>query len=81
MQQLVILCHALQAAAGNASWFLACRHAAELIGAPFQTVSRWLGKLEHDGVLRLVRKGTVGKSENARANEYRYMAALVNPQL
>jgi hypothetical protein len=72
MRKLVILCHALHVAAGDATWFLACRHAAALIGAEFQTVSRWLGKLERDGVLKLIHRGTVGRSETARANEYRY---------
>jgi hypothetical protein len=73
VRNLVLLCYALQQAAGNDStWFLSCRHAAELIVAPFSTVSRWLGKLEHDGVLARVSTGTVGQSPGARANEYQY---------
>jgi hypothetical protein len=72
IRKLILLCYALQQTVGKGTWFLACRHAAELIGAPFPTVSRWLGRLEHDGVLDRVSTGTVGVSPESRANEYCY---------
>lgn len=79
LRKLVTLCYALQLAAGDATWFLACRHAAALIGAEYHAVSRWLGKLEKDGVLLRIStgwkpvRGEPPPEENRRANEYRYL--------
>jgi hypothetical protein len=68
---LVALCSELQIAAGDRAFFLGCRDAAALVAphTPFQTVSRWLGRLERDGVLTRI---STGAQATQRANEYRY---------
>ena len=72
MRRLVALCCECQEAAGDGTWFLACRDAAALIGGvDFRAVSRWLKRLEQDGVLTRIAKGSRAKR---KANEYRYTA-------
>lgn len=73
MRQLVMLCAELQVAAGTGTFFLSCRHAAEITGVNYRRSSRCLAKLEKDGVLLRISTGTVGRSPNAKANEYRYI--------
>jgi hypothetical protein len=68
---LVALCSELQIAAGDRAFFLSCRDAAALVAphTPYQAVSRWLGRLERDGVLTRISTGT---QATQKANEYRY---------
>jgi hypothetical protein len=73
MQQLVLLCREMQIAVGDRSFFLACRHAAAIIGVHFRVASRWLAKLEYDGVVKCTERGLVGKRPHGKANEYRYL--------
>ncbi len=76
MKRLVALCHALQVAAGDGTFYLACRHAAALTGGNYRNVSRCLAKLEKDGLLIRVSTGTVKvrAGQKCKANEYRYGA-------
>jgi hypothetical protein len=69
---LVMLCAELQVAAGDGTFYLSCRDAAALIAKPqdFRTVSKWLNKLEADGVLRRV---NTGSQATHKANEYRFL--------
>jgi hypothetical protein len=69
---LVALCCELQTAAGGETFFLSCRDAAALVAptAPFQTVSRWLGRLVRDGVLIRIARGT---QATQKASEFRYI--------
>jgi hypothetical protein len=76
MRLLVALCCEMQAAAGTGTFFITCRDAGALIGADYHAVSRWLGRLEHDGVLD--RRGT--GSMGGKANEYRYVGSRGAPQ-
>jgi hypothetical protein len=71
MKLLIALCAELQIAAGEGTFFLACRDAGDVIGEGFRKVSNWLNKLEHDGVLFRVSTGSKAKH---LANEYRFLA-------
>ncbi len=76
VRALIGLCAALQAAAGDGrTFFLACRHGGELIGADYRRVSAWLRRLESDGVLSRV---ATGSKATRRANEYRYIGRKQN---
>jgi hypothetical protein len=72
VKSLVALCCELQTAAGDGAFFLSCRDAAALVAptAPFQTVSRWLGRLVRDGVLIRIARGT---QATQKASEFRYI--------
>jgi hypothetical protein len=61
------LCGELQLAAGNDPFFLACRSAAEVLGANYITISRILKDMRTDGLLELVQQG-----KRRRAAEYLY---------
>jgi hypothetical protein len=71
LRKLVQLCAELQIAAGTGTFFLACRHAAALIEVGFRVASKYLRKLEADGVLTRV---DTGSRATHRANEYTYVA-------
>jgi hypothetical protein len=68
VRRLVALCNQLQRAAGQATFFLACRTAGALLGVDHTTAWRWLRLLEVDGVLRRI---STGSTRTHRANEYR----------
>jgi hypothetical protein len=70
VKSLIALCAELQSAAGERTFFLACRHAGALLGENFRSISNWLKRLECDGVLKRI---STGKKVTRRANEYRYM--------
>ncbi len=68
---LIGLCAELQLAAGNKpTFFLSCRDAGDMIGVDFRLASKYLKRLELDGVLICVEKGSKGKH---KANEYRML--------
>jgi DNA-binding Lrp family transcriptional regulator len=69
MKLLVALCAELQIAVGQGTFFLSCRDAGDLLDQDFRTVSRWLKKLEFDGVLKRIATGSRGSH---KANEYRF---------
>ena len=70
LQQLAAFCCELYTATDNDAFFLSCRDAAALLGElDFRVVSRWLGRLERDGVLTRV---STGSKTTGRANEYRF---------
>jgi hypothetical protein len=73
VRRLVAICKALQDAAGDKPFFIACRVAGELIGVHYTTAADYLYMLCNDKppVLRLVMKGKCGKR---RASRYRYVA-------
>jgi hypothetical protein len=71
MRLLIGLCAELQIPVGSGTWFLACRDAAFLLGEDdYRRVSRWLTKLEADGVLERVSTGSLSSH---KANEYRFV--------
>jgi len=70
---LVSLCRELQRASGDAPFFLSCRKVEELVGVSFKSASRWLFMLVKDGVLELVKQGTM---KNRQASRYRYLGEL-----
>jgi hypothetical protein len=62
------LCAALQAASGDGPFFLACRSAAEVLGASYVTISRILRDMRAAKILELVKAG-----HRRRASEYRWI--------
>ncbi len=75
MKLLIGLCASLQALQDHRTFFLACRHAAEVLQIPFRKASRYLKRLESDGVIELVKRG------NRRlANEYRFHGKIKQPK-
>lgn len=66
---LVSLCRELQAAVGDAPFFLASRTAANLLEVPPTQAWRWLFLLEQKGVLHVTERGS--RATN-RATRYRY---------
>ena len=76
MRLLVTLCRELQRdaeAVGNEAFFLSCHVAARFLddNTPPSTASRWLGMIEHAGVIVCVKRGT--PKLGSLANEYRYL--------
>ena len=69
MKLLIALCAELQIAAGDCTFFLACRDAGDVIGEDFRRVWVWLKKLEHDEVLLRISTGSLSTH---KANEYRF---------
>jgi hypothetical protein len=74
MRLLVTLCRELQRdaeAVGNEAFFLSCHVAAVFLdGTPPATASRWLGMIEHAGVIVCVKRGD--PRPGSPASEYRY---------
>jgi len=70
---LASLCRELQAAEGEAPFFLDCRTAGELLGVSWKTASRWLTLFCADRLLHRVEKGT---RSSGRASRYRYLGKL-----
>jgi len=70
---LASLCRELQAEAGEAPFFLACRPAEKLLGVSWKTVTRWLILFCADELLRLVEKGSRTKG---RASRYRHLGKI-----
>jgi hypothetical protein len=79
LRLLVGICYYLQRFAGEEPFFLSTRDAARLLGIegaePQKTSWRYLRRLERDGVLRVVERGTPGQIVNGRAASYRFMAS------
>jgi hypothetical protein len=67
VQQLIVLCRALQQATGEKPFFLACRTAGQLLHISHSLAAKWLRMLAVDQVIELVTPWTIH-----RANEYRY---------
>jgi len=73
LRQLVSLCRELQRVSGEFPFFLSCRTVERFLGVGFKTANRWLFLLVEEGVLEIVRKGSmVGR----RASRYRYVGKL-----
>jgi hypothetical protein len=68
LRSLVALCRELQNQAGEDSFFLAGRIAADQIGVDHRTAARWLHMLRMDDILQLVEQGS-----RHQASEYRYL--------
>jgi hypothetical protein len=74
MRQLVTLCRELQRdaeAVGNEAFYLSCRVAAGFLGVAPDTALRWLGMIEHAGVIVCVNRGE--PKPGSPASEYRYL--------
>jgi hypothetical protein len=76
MRLLVTLCRELQRdaeAVGNEAFFLSGKVAALFLGddTPPATASRWLGMIEHAGVIVCVKRGE--PRPGSPASEYRYL--------
>jgi hypothetical protein len=70
LRLLIALCAELQIAAREATFYISCRDAGALIGEDFRRVSRWLKRLEADGVIVRVATGSL---TSRKANEYRFL--------
>lgn len=68
MQRLVGICLRLQEHEGAAPFFLGCRKAGELLGVHFTHAGSLLRLLVADGILRVVDKGSNGRSTRYRVN-------------
>jgi hypothetical protein len=69
VRRLAAICAALQAAAGDAVFFLSCRTAARVLGVPsHETAWRWLLLLKRDGLLIEAEPG-----RNSRAARFRWI--------
>ena len=71
LRLLVALCRELQRAAGDGPFYLSVRTAGRLLGVSHAHAWRWLFLLEHDGVLRVVTKGS---QKTGKASRFRYLA-------
>lgn len=66
IQKLVHLCFVLQSFCGDAPFFLSARDAASVIGSDPQTAAMLLRGLVEDGVLDLVKIGTITQRQASR---------------
>jgi len=72
LQIFVSLCRELQRQAGESSFYLGCRKAAELLHTNPMQINRWFFLLESDGLIKTVQKG--GTAQNPRkASRYKYL--------
>jgi hypothetical protein len=67
---LIALCRQLQLTAGDGTFFLACRSAANLLDIEHTTANRWLWLLERERILQRI---STGSKASKKANEYRYL--------
>ena len=72
VKRLIAVCKALQDAAGDKPFFIACRLAGELIGVHYTTAADFLHMLcvDKPPVLKVVKKADRAKR---RASRYRYV--------
>ena len=70
LRLLVSLCCELQAAAGDAPFYLGCATAARVLGVTSVTAWRYLLILKADGIVTETEKGDIGKR---RASRFRYI--------
>jgi hypothetical protein len=68
LRRMVLLCRELQRRAGNEPFYLACRSAGAVLGIDFGLANKWTRLLTRDGVLEVVRRGTLN-----HASRYRYL--------
>ncbi len=73
LRLLVALCRELQRGCGEGPFFLSTRTAGSLLDVNHTTASRWLKGLCHDGILRLVERGS---QETRKASRFRYLHSL-----
>ena len=68
LRLLISLCRELQRAAGDGPFYLSVRTAGRLLGVDHSTAWRWLFLLEHDGVLKVVSRGSPKSRKASRVN-------------
>jgi hypothetical protein len=68
---LVALCHQLQVAAGDRSFYLACRSVARLLGCDAKAAWRLLWLLEREGIVKRVATGCLPLR---KANTLRFLS-------
>jgi hypothetical protein len=77
LRLLVCLCRELQRQHGDRQFFLSCRDAARVVGLTGNkshvTAWKWLRKLCHEGILKLLSSGSMLKR---KANEYQYLLEM-----